>query len=139
VNEAFIADASVGGAWAVKAQSSPATDHLLERITTGSKLLVPALWFFEVANALIVLMRRKRITPAYCALARRALSRLTPLVDDEGSRLAFGQITELAEEHALSVYDATYLELSARRGLPLASRDAALVKAAVKCAITTLF
>ena len=43
---------------------------------------------------------------------------------------AFGPIRELADEHTLSVYDATYLELALRLGAPLASHDDRLRKAA---------
>ncbi len=49
-----------------------------------------------------------------------------------------GKIAELADEHTLSVYDATYLELALRRGLPLASLDTALNKAARMSGVETL-
>jgi PIN domain nuclease of toxin-antitoxin system len=55
------------------------------------------------------------------------------VVDDEGCRLAFGKISELAYKHGLSVYDATCLELALRRKRPLASRGEALCKAALDC------
>src|ERR1700681_2915779 len=55
---------------------------------------------------------------------------LRPVVDDEGPHLAFGETLDLADKHALSVYDAAYLELALRKSLPLASRDRALNKAA---------
>lgn len=109
--------------WAVPSQSSQITDHLLHDVASGKPFVVPVLWMFEVANSLLVLMRRKRMEPEQCARARWALSSLTPLVDEEGPLVALGKISELAEEHALSAYDAAYLELAQRRGLPLASRD----------------
>jgi len=83
-------------------------------------------------------MRRKRIEPERCARARRALGSLTPLVDEEGPRVALGKISDLAEEHALSAYDAAYLGLAQRRGLPLASRDGDLNRAAKHCGIKVL-
>jgi predicted nucleic acid-binding protein len=93
---------------------------------------------FEVANSLLVLTRRKRITSEQCARARRALGQLRPVVDEEGPRVALSKLSDLAAEHTLSVYDATYLELAIRRRLPLASRDAALNRAAKVSGVRTL-
>jgi predicted nucleic acid-binding protein len=138
VTAAFVADSSVAVSWAVLSQSSPLTDSLLDAVISGRAFVVPALWPFEVANALLALTRRKRITPEQCARARRALNRLRPLVDDEGPGEAFGRISEHAEEHELSIYDAAYLELALRRRLPIASRDARLNKAAQFRGIQTL-
>lgn len=134
----FVADSSVGVAWAAMSQSSEAAAQLLEDVASGTPFVVPVLWMFEVANALLVLTRRKRIQPALSARARRALSRLISLLDDEAPQVALGTISDLAEKHALSVYDAAYLELAVRRGLPLASRDADLNKAAKRCGVQTL-
>lgn len=137
-NEGFIVDASVGVSWAVSSQSSPTAQALLEEVAAGKPFVVPGLWMFEVANALLALMRRKKIQPRQCARARGALSRLHPVIDDDGPRLALRRIYELAEEFSLSIYDAVYLELAQRKGLPLASRDTALRAAAAKCGIPVL-
>ncbi len=131
-------DASVGVSWAVSSQSSPTAQALLEEIAAGKPFVVPGLWMFEVANALLVLMRRKKIQPQQCARARGALSRLHPVIDDEGPRLALRRIYELAEEFSLSIYDAVYLELAQRKSLALASRDTGLRAAAAKCGIPIL-
>ncbi len=130
-------DASVGVSWAVPAQSGPAAGMLLEEVASGKSFVAPGLWMFEVANALLVLMRREKIPPQQCACARRALSRLHPVIDDEGPRLALHRMWE-ADDFALSIYDAVYLELAQRKALPLATRDAGLRKAAAKCRIPLL-
>ena len=109
-----------------------------QEVSTGKPFVVPGLWMFEVANALLVLMRRKRIQPQYCARARGALSHLHPVIDDDGPRLALHRIWEFAGEFALPIYDAVYLELAQRKGLPLASSDAGLRRAAAKCGIPLL-
>jgi predicted nucleic acid-binding protein len=137
-NQGFVVDASVGVSWAVSSQSSPAAAVLLEEVAAGKPFVVPGLWMFEVANALLVLMRRKKIQPPQCTLARGALSRLHPIVDDDGPRLALHRIWEFADEFALSIYDAVYLELAQRKALPLASRDSGLRKAAAKCGVPLL-
>jgi predicted nucleic acid-binding protein len=138
VSDGFVVDSSVGVSWATLSQSSSVTDRLLDDVASGIPFVVPVLWMFEVANSLLVLMRRKRIDHREFSRARNLLSRLTPVVDDAGPRFAWTGISDLAERHALTVYDATYLELATRRGLPLASRDAALNKAAKALAVETL-
>ena len=125
-------------AWAAPAQASDVTDGLLDELAVGTPVVVPTLWPFEVANSLLVLLRRKKILAPERDRALGALSRLPLVVDDEGPRLALGRISELAGEHGLSVYDATYLELAVRRKLPLASRDEALCKAAQACRVKLL-
>ena len=134
----FVADASVGVAWTVSSQSSAASAMLLDEVAAGKPFVVPGLWMFEVANALLVLMRRKKIQPQQAARARGALSRLHPAIDDDGPRLALHRIWELADTFTLSIYDAVYLELAQRKGLPLASGDTALRRAAEKCAVPIL-
>jgi predicted nucleic acid-binding protein len=134
----FVADSSVGIAWVVLEQSTKATGELLQRVDSDAQFYVPTLWLFEVANALLVLLRRRRIDPKQCDQARQHLVQLCPIVDDECSRLALGRTSELALKYSLSAYAATYLELSLRRDLPLASRDAALNRAAKAAGIKTL-
>ena len=72
----------LGVAWVAESQVSEATDALLDDIAEGRSLVVPPLWFLEVANALLVLVRRKRITPQEAAKGRRLLSSLV-VVDVE--------------------------------------------------------
>jgi predicted nucleic acid-binding protein len=134
----FVADSSVGIAWVVPSQSSRATERLLDDVVSGASFVVPALWAFEVANSLIVLTRRKRLTKEDCSRARLAVSKLAPVVDEEGHRMALLEISELAERYSLSAYDAAYLELALRRRLPLATRDQALNKAARASGAKTL-
>lgn len=134
----FIADSSVAIGWVVLSQSSPDTDQLAEELKTGRIFVVPSLWMFEIANALLVLRRRQRIDKHQYQQGLSYLSDSHPLVDDEGPRRALGEISKLAAKHALSLYDAVYLELALRRGLPLASRDAALNKAAKALGVRTL-
>lgn len=138
MRDGFVADSSVGVAWAVHSQASKATDDLLDRVAVGAPLVVPTLWPFEVANSLLVLLRRKKILAEDRDRALGALAQMPLVVDDDGPRLALGSISELAHEHGLTVYDAAYLELAMRRKLPLASRDKALCKAAQDCCVKLL-
>jgi predicted nucleic acid-binding protein len=138
MNPGFVADASVATAWLVESQSTNATDRLLFEVETGLRIHVPALWVLEVANALLMLKRRRRIDAQGYDQARSDLRNLHPLVDDEGPHRILGAICDLAERCELSVYDAAYLELALRKGLPLASRDSALNKAAKTTGVRAL-
>lgn len=138
MNDGFVADSSLGIAWVTQSQSTPATDSILRDVASGRTFVVPVLWPFEVANTLLSLLRRGRINPADCNLAQHTLVRLRPIVDDEGPAFAISKILQLAQDYILSVYDATYLELALRRNLPLASRDAALNKAAKRSGVKIL-
>ncbi len=138
MNGAFVADSSVGVAWVAQSQSSRETDGLLDEAMSGAAVVVPIHWNFELANALLGLVRRGRITHQDVAAATGHIRGLNVKVDEEGHRFAFDEVWRLATEHHLSIYDAAYLELAARRQLPLASRDKVLNKAARACGVRTL-
>jgi len=92
--------------------------------------MVPAVWPLEVANVLLVTLRRKRLDePTYSAALHRAAA-IAPMVDSAGLDQICGPTSELARRHSLTVYDASYLELAMRSGLPLASLDQRLRAAA---------
>jgi len=134
----MVVDASVAIAWFVRSQGDHKTAALLDQVAAGQSVVVPALFVFEVANAMLILCRRKVIDQAQYERSRSELSGLRPVLDDEGLRLALSGTSDLARNHAMSVYDAAYLELALRRQLPLASRDAALNKAAKRAGVRTL-
>ena len=138
MSEAFIVDASIGFVWVYPSQASDSTDKLLEDIEAGAIVVVPSLWFLEVANGLLVAQRRKLLTISERKQALARLSALTFTVDEEAGRAAFRQASELAEKHGLSVYDATYLEVALRRKLPPGSRDEPLRKAANRSGVRVL-
>jgi predicted nucleic acid-binding protein len=126
----FVADASVAVAWVAPPQAAPATRQLLDRVYEGDGIVVPALWPFEVANSILVLWRRDKITKDQYLDARMLIDGLAPVIDEEGVSVASGPTADLAASHHLTVYDAAYLELAIRRHLPLASRHADLNRAA---------
>ena len=138
MSQAFVIDASVGFAWLHPAQATPETEKLLEQVGNGAQVVVPALWFIEIANSLLVLQRRKKLTADERKSALETLGALNLTVDEESAREAFRKVSELAEKHGLTAYDAVYLELALRRKLPLASRDEALRQAAKHCGLKTL-
>lgn len=131
----FVADASVAIGWVHPAQATAMTQSLLGSIADGAIFEVPALWPLEVANVLLVLRRRGRLTERERKRAADTLQRLPHVVDGEASSAAFGVLSALAAKYGLSVYDAAYLELAIRRDLPLATKDASLVVAAKKARV----
>ena len=131
----FVADASAAIAWVHPAQATKQTDAMLDAIADGATLEVPALWPLEVANALIALVRRRKITEDERQAAVGWLRGLRVRVDHEMAALAFARLSELAVTHQLSVYDAAYLELAVRRGLSLACKDGPLRAAAARAGV----
>src|SRR5215471_21489431 len=109
---AFIADASVAIGWVHPAQATSETSAMLDAIEAGAVLEVPALWPLEVANALTVLVRRRKLTEDDRQTGLGWLRALPIRFDHEMASLAFSKLSELASTYQLSVYDATYLELA---------------------------
>jgi len=109
---------------------------MLDAIAEGAVLEVPALWPLEVANALTVLVRRRKLLEKERQTALGWLRVLPLRVDHEMSSLAFTRLSELAATHHLSVYDAAYLELAQRRKLTLGCNDGSLRTAAMHCGVS---
>ena len=90
--------------------------------------IVPALWRWEVQNALLVAERRKRIDPGSIESALAQLAAL-PISVNAFTPL-FGPELDIARRMNISVYDAAYLELALSRGAKLMTRDERLADAA---------
>jgi predicted nucleic acid-binding protein len=123
----FVIDASIVAAFAFEEAAGPRVALAMGSLET-SQALAPNLFFFEIRNLLVVNERRGRTTPARSDSFLRVLARLpirlapTPENND---------VVGLARERKLTVYDAAYLELAKREGLPLATLDRALERAAI--------
>jgi predicted nucleic acid-binding protein len=79
--------------------------------------------------------RRKRLDEARSRRFFVLLGALPIIVDEETGTKAFGDIVQLARSYQLSAYDAAYLELASRRGLPLACLDGKLKTAAAAAGV----
>lgn len=121
----FVIDASTAAAWALR-EEHPRAAVAGELIATETAL-VPALWWFELRNALIVNERRGRITEAGTGGFLQQIAGLAIIADHAPDEAA---VMALARRHRLTVYDASYLELARREGVPLATLDATLASAA---------
>jgi predicted nucleic acid-binding protein len=133
----FVLDASVSLAWCFEDEVSAYADHVLERLD-GDVALAPAVWPLEVANALCVGERRKRLQAADIARLTELMLALPVTVDGLPTERAMGPVLALARAHELSSYDACYLELAMREGLPLATEDTRLREAAPRAGVRLL-
>ena len=122
---AFVVDASVILAWAFE-EEYPTAEMMLEQVRT-EVMIVPDLWWFELWNGLVIGERRARITEQRTARFLHDISRIAVRRDRAPNEVA---ILTLARRHRLTVDDAAYLEVAARRSVPLATLDAALSRAA---------
>ena len=136
MTRSFVADASVAIGWVHPGQATAYTAAMLDAIADGAAIEVPALWPLEVANALTVLVRRKRLTEAERQVGLGWLRGLPLRIDHEMASLAFSRLSDLATAHQLSIYDAAYLELAQRRKLALACTDGPLRKAAKQSGVS---
>jgi predicted nucleic acid-binding protein len=135
---AFVLDASVAMTWCFKNEATPASDELLEHLELEAAA-VPTSWHLEVANTLAMAERRKRITPADAAQFIGMLAGLEIDVDKETPARAWHQILDLARSERLTAYDAAYLELAMRMGVPLATKDEELGEAAGRLGVVVLW
>ena len=126
----FVADASATLPWCFEDEATAWSESLLDRLSAGEQVIVPAHWPIEFSNALLMAVRRKRITPEK---AEWFLERLAALHITIEPTLPLGHIKpvfDLSVKHNLTFYDAMYLDLAKRTGLPLATLDGDLLKTA---------
>jgi predicted nucleic acid-binding protein len=130
VTKRFVLDASVALAWCFPGEATAETEMVLDSLSNGAEAFVPALWPFELANALLVGERRKRISVAQVTSMLQRIAYLPIAVQAVQPDRIFGQVLALARQHGLSEYDSAYLDLALREALPVATLDQTLRKAA---------
>lgn len=128
----FILDCSATLPWIFANEATPATEALLDTLANNGRAWVPTLWHLEIANVMLGAQRRGLIDRAGMEQFFSTLNTLDIEVDEETIPIAWTRTLGLAETYGLTAYDAAYLELTLRKGLPLASLDKALRKACSK-------
>jgi predicted nucleic acid-binding protein len=126
----FVLDASLALAWCFADEATSYTESLLDRMKNGDRAIVPPHWPVEILNVLIHAKRKKRITDEKIEDFLQRLTSFDISVDAVRSFPLLKATRQLADAHRLTSYDAVYLELALRFGLPLASLDGDLRKAA---------
>ena len=125
----LVLDSSVTLAWIYADEFSQKTSEVSDLVSEFGAW-VPVIWRLEVGNNLQLSVRRGRLTPAARDEALDALTDLDILIDEETNAFAWTVSLQFAQQFRLTLYDACYLELAQRRGLPLASLDGDLRSAA---------
>ena len=97
---------------------------------------VPVTWGLEVANVIARAEAKALVTEARSGAFLELLAGVEIDVDSATFAHALSGTLQLARRYSLSAYDASYLELALRLGLPLATLDEDLQKAAKKAGVT---
>jgi predicted nucleic acid-binding protein len=130
----FVLDASVTINWAMRDEAHPVADLAFSELQAGAAV-VPAIWWYEVRNILVVNERRRRITPAD---SNRFLADLDVLEIGIDDGLDDAAVMDLSRRLGRTIYDAAYLALALRMRLPLATLDKNLASAAASEGISLL-
>lgn len=135
----FVLDAFVAVEWVASASADPYALAVQARVQAGWGAVVPLLWPWEVANAVLMLERRRVLTSVE---ANQGLSELERFFSSKAqvkeTPVTMSRLVELARSYQLTVYDTTYLELAQREDLPLATLDGSLRAAALNVGVSLL-
>lgn len=133
----LVIDSSVALAWIYTGEMTLPVQQVFDRVISG-RGWVPAIWRLEIANSLLMAIRRGRIDAAFRDAALTDLALLDIATDPDTDVFAWSETMRLADSCRLTLYDAAYLELAQRRGLALATLDHELRGACSKIGIPLL-
>jgi predicted nucleic acid-binding protein len=133
----FVVDASVAVAWCIDDEATPFTRNLLGRAVDNG-IVVPSLWFLEMANVLRIAEKKSRVARETTDERLFNLAELIVAIDDIGPDRNWLQVLKLSRQHDLTSYDACYIAVALQHALPLASLDRAMIKAAKAESLTVL-
>jgi predicted nucleic acid-binding protein len=134
---AFVIDPSVALAWLLPDETNARAAVVRVAVENGAEAWIPAHWWLEIGNGLLMAERRGRITTEQVAQALALVNALPLEEDEETAKQIPVRTLTLARKHGLTIYDAAYLELAQRRGAVLSTFDGPLLKAAAKEKIST--
>ncbi len=137
MSDDFVIDNSVVMTWCFNDEDSQYTDSILNKLVDATAF-VPSIWPLEVTNVLLVAERKKRLGEADSTRFMALLTELPIIVDQEPPERMIKEIFALARKHNLSSYDASYLDLAMRKGLPIATLDKNLLAAAKRSKVSIL-
>ena len=133
----IVVDASMAAAWLFVDEHTEAAMSVFRDVAAQGGV-APSLWRLEIASLLRSAVRRGRCHEDLADALLQRLADLPILIDPETDRHAWRATLALSREHGLTPYDACYLELAIRRGLPLATGDRDLIAAARNLGLTVL-
>lgn len=130
----IVVDNSVVVSWCLADEQEALAEQAMRRAASGGAV-APGIWWYELRNALVMGERRGRLSVRQAARALAAVRQVGVSLDwDHDDRT----MLDLTRRYRLSVYDAAYLEVAGRRGLPLATLDRRLHEAAIACGVELL-
>lgn len=126
----FVLDNSVVMRWLLHdgsderlAYASKVLDVLMQET---SEAVVPGIWALEAANVIVKAQAKNALSEARASAFIGLLSDMAITTDKHTAARALGDTLQLARRFKLSAYDASYLELALREGLPVATLDSDL-------------
>jgi predicted nucleic acid-binding protein len=133
----LVLDASIALAWVLPGESAPRTEALHQRVKRDGAY-ASHVWRLEVTNIIVQAERARRITEADTGRIVTMLDSLPIAIDRDGVDQVFGRVVDLARTTGLTTYDASYIELAIRLGLPLATNDGPMTTAANNLGVNLL-
>lgn len=128
----FVVDCSVAVRWLLPDEATPYTDAVFD-LLNEQDAIVPTLFLSEFSNVFLKLARQRKLSPT---LALNAVQKFSALgLEVDRNTPASDRLFTLADQYNLSAYDATYLELALRCGVPLACWDGGLKAASEKAGL----
>ena len=131
----FVLDNSVTMAMAFEDEKNAYSVRVIKTFGDGYEAIVPVLWRLEVANVLLMAIRKKRITIAEGHRFTTLLSKLPISIAEDPKHSEMENLLSLGHDFGLTSYDASYLSVALHEGLPIATNDKGLKKAAKKAGI----
>lgn len=124
---AFVVDATIFAAWCFSDERTPYAETTLNALM-HQNVVVPTLWWFESRNILIGHELRGRIRADDSNFFIRYMDKLPIQTDHD---LQNDSVTRIARKGGLSYFEACYLEVAHRRGIPLATLNKKLAHVSV--------
>ena len=137
MDKSFVIDTSVVITWCFKDEASQYADSVLDSLEHFTAI-APSIWPLEVGNVLLAAERKNRLSEADSIRFIALLFELPISVDQEPPERMIKEIFALAREHKLSAYDASYLDLAMKRGIPIATLDNRLMKTAKRSNVSIM-
>ena len=137
MSKRFVVDNSIVMTWCFKDEANQFADDVLNSLTQAVAV-VPAIWPLEVVNVLLVAEHRGRLHESDSVRFLSLLSQLPIVVERAWPEKMMKELLALGRENSLSSYDAAYLEVAMRQGLPIATLDSKLLEAAKRVNVPIL-
>jgi predicted nucleic acid-binding protein len=134
----FVLDCSVALAWLHEDGDPAYVEGTFRLLEGGATAFAPPIWYYEMVNGLVMAQRRKRASAARISEFLEALNEYAVQIfmpDWKNVTAALGHDAKAASGNNLTAYDNAYLLTALQLGLPLASLDCDLIRAARKAGI----